>query len=474
MLKIISNEILNDYPELNKKRVDQLLQDEVKKSNKKIVVLDDDPTGVQTVHDISVFTYWDKDSIKEGFKEDGSLFYILTNSRSMTEERTAQVHNDIAQTVAEVADDLEKEYLIISRSDSTLRGHYPLETEVLTENIEKNEGYKIDGEIICPFFEEGGRYTINDIHYVADEEQLIPAAQTEFAKDKTFGYSYSDLKKYVEEKTNGKYNAADVVSISLEDIRALNIDKIVNQLLEVRDYNKVILNAINNTDIKVSVIAIYRAMLQGKHFIFRSGAALVKEIGGISEKPLLTKEEMEQTNSSNGGVVVVGSHTEKTTRQLEHLLELENVESIEFHSDLVVEKEKFQEEIERVVNEIEKLIRNGKTAVTFTNRKLLEVKNDTKEDALKRSVQISDGVQSLVGNLSVTPGFIVAKGGITSSDIGSKALQVKKANVMGQIHPGIPVWETLGESKFPHIPYVIFPGNTGNDYTLKKAVSTLV
>lgn len=474
MKNIINTEKLNEYPELNNKKVEQLLQEEVEQSDKKIVVLDDDPTGVQTVHDISVFTNWDEASIKEGFKEDKPLFYILTNSRSMTEDRTTQVHNDIAQTVSKVANDLEQEYLIISRSDSTLRGHYPLEPEILTENIEKNEGYKIDGEIICPFFEEGGRYTIDDIHYVADGEQLIPAAQTEFAKDKTFGYSHSDLKEYVEEKTAGQYKAKNAVSISLEDIRALNIDKIVNQLLEVENYNKVVLNAITNTDIKVSVIAIYRALAQGKHFIFRSGAALVKEMGGISERPLLTKEEMVQTNANNGGVVVVGSHTEKTTKQLNHLLELENVESIEFNSDLVIEGEKFQEEINRVVNEIEKLIRNGKTAVTFTKRKLLEVENDTKEDALKRSVKISDGVQSLVGKLSVTPGFIVAKGGITSSDIGSKALQVKRANVMGQIQPGIPVWETQNESKFPHIPYVIFPGNTGNDYTLKEAVNILI
>src|SRR3712207_8076540 len=33
--------------------VDELLAEEIAKNNKKIVVLDDDPTGVQTVHDIS-------------------------------------------------------------------------------------------------------------------------------------------------------------------------------------------------------------------------------------------------------------------------------------------------------------------------------------------------------------------------------------------------------------------------------------
>lgn len=473
-METVKNTLKDQFPKLDSELLNKLWQEEVSNLNKQIVVLDDDPTGVQTVHDISVFTNWDKDSIKEGFQENTSLFYILTNSRSMTESETEQTHKEIARTVSDVSKELNRPFLIISRSDSTLRGHFPLETEVLTNEIEKETSIQIDGEIIAPFFEEGHRYTINDVHYVGDGEQLIPAAQTEFAKDKTFGYSHSNLKEYVQEKTNGHFKAEDVISISLEDIRELNIDKIVNQLLEVKDRNKVILNAITNDDIKVSVLAIYKAMEQGKEFIFRSGATLVKELGGIKKRPLLTKGEMIGEASENGGVVVVGSHTSKTTKQLERLLQLENVVPVQFNSDLVIEGDKvFNEEIKKTVSKIEEIISDGKTAVTFTNRKLLSVEDDSREDALKRSVKISDGVQSLVSELTITPSFIVAKGGITSSDIGKKALRVKKANVKGQIQPGIPVWETLSESKFPNIPYIIFPGNTGDEDTLKEVVKIL-
>ena len=98
---------------------------------------------------------------------------------------------------------------------------------------------------------------------------------------------------------------------------------------------------------------------------------------------------------------------------------------------------------------------------------------ETKEEALLRSVKISDGVQALVGSLSVTPAFVVAKGGITSSDVGTKALKVKRADVMGQIKPGIPVWRTGAESRFPGTPYVIFPGNVGEVQTLREAVEVL-
>ena len=46
----------------------------------KKLVLDDDPTGVQTVHDVSVYTDWEEESIRKGFEEKESMFFILTNS----------------------------------------------------------------------------------------------------------------------------------------------------------------------------------------------------------------------------------------------------------------------------------------------------------------------------------------------------------------------------------------------------------
>ena len=49
-----------------------------------------------------------------------------------------------------------------------------------------------------------------------------------------------------------------------------------------------------------------------------------------------------------------------------------------------------------------------------------------------------------------------------------------RSNVLGQIKPGIPVWQTGQESKFPMTPYVIFPGNVGEITTLKEAVEVLM
>ena len=473
-VKRISADILKTFPAVDEAAVEAMLQEEVRKNEKKIVVLDDDPTGVQTVHDISVYTGWDLDSIREGFAEEGKLFYILTNSRGLTVAQTTQVHQDIARRVAEVSRETGKDFILMSRSDSTLRGHYPLEPRLLKDIVEEETGVKIDGEVMCPFFKEGGRFTINDVHYVKYGDELVPAGETEFARDKTFGYKASDIKEYIEEKTGGEFKACDVTSISLEDIRALNIDKIVDQLMQVRDFHKIVVNAVDYVDVKIFCVALYRAMAQGKHFMFRTAAAIVKEIGGISSQPLLTREQMITKETANGGVIVVGSHTEKTTRQLEELKKIPGIVSIEFDSDLVLDDVKFAEETRRVRSLIEETIAGGKTAVAYTRRKLLVIENDTKEEALIRSVKISDAVQSLVGELTVEPSFVIAKGGITSSDVGTKALRVRRANVMGQIRPGIPVWQTRSESKFPNTPYVIFPGNVGEDVTLREAAEILM
>ena len=475
MAEYMTIEVLKQYSPVDERKIGRLLNEEINKSQIKFVVLDDDPTGIQTVHDISVFTDWSKASMIKGFIEENRLFYILTNSRSMTPKQTRQVHEEIARTVEEISRELNQKYVLISRSDSTLRGHYPLETNTLKQVMEKQGDHPVDGEILCFFFKEGGRYTIDNVHYVKDNEMLVPAGETEFSKDKTFGYKSSDLREYVEEKNEGVFKGEDTICISLEMLRNCDYAQIEQKLMTVENFNKVIVNAVDYCDLKVFCTALYRTMEKGKTFLFRSAASLVKVIGGVTDRELLTKNEMITADTNNGGIVVVGSHTNKTTAQLKELLTLDEVTGIEFNSDLVLKGDQvFEDEISRVVSLSEQIIASGKTAVCYTKRRLLTVDNDSKTEALLRSVKISQGVQALVGRLKIVPAFVVAKGGITSSDIGTKALSVKKANVMGQIKPGIPVWQTDEQSKFPKIPYIIFPGNVGETYTLKEAVEELI
>ena len=470
----ISAKVLESFKPIDVAAVDALLAEEIKLNNKKIVVLDDDPTGVQTVHDITVYTDWNKESIRQGFLEKNDLFYVLTNSRGFTAEQTTKAHKEIAAVVDEVAKETGREYIFISRSDSTLRGHFPLETKLLGEAYEKNTGKKIDGEVLCPFFKEGGRFTIGNVHYVKYGDELVPANETEFAKDRTFGYTAATMPGYVEEKTGGEFKADSVTCISLEDIHNMDYDKIQAQLMAVKDFNKIVVNAVDYADVKVFCVALYRAMRAGKVFMFRTAAAIVKVMGGVTDQPLLTRKEMVTSETSNGGVIVVGSHTDKTTKQLECLKTLKEVEFIELDATLVKDEKAFAAEVERCLDLENKCIAAGRTVCCYTTRALITADTGNKEDELRLSVRISDAVQSLVGRLSVIPSFVIAKGGITSSDVGTKALQVTRANVLGQIRPGIPVWQTGDNSRFPGIPYVIFPGNVGDVETLKEAVEILL
>ena len=455
MEKILKTNLFENIPQIDEHIVDEKLQKALASLNKKIVVLDDDPTGVQTVHDVSVYTDWSEETIAAGFAEENPMFFILTNSRAFTADYTAQVHKTIAQRIVAESKKTNKEFIIISRSDSTLRGHYPLETEVLKDTVEANSSIKFDGEVMMPFFKEGGRFTINNIHYVQEGDYLTPAGMTEFAKDKTFSYKSSLLSEYVEEKTHGKFKAADTVCISLADLRALKTDDIAQQLISVKDFNKVVVNAVDYIDVKVFVIALIKAFHAGKNFLFRSAAALTKVIGGVSNKALLSR----------------GSHVKKTTQQFNELQKCSWIKFIEFNHLLVLEPEKLEAELSRIIAETEKCIKNGQTTAVFTGRKRLDVGSE--EESLKVSVKISEAITSIVARLSVQPSFIIAKGGITSSDVGTKGLSVKKATVMGQIKPGIPVWQTGAESKFPYMPYVIFPGNVGTPTTLREIVEEL-
>lgn len=473
--KPISINALNGYPAVDKERLEESLKAERKGFDRKIIVLDDDPTGTQTVHDIPVVTDWKEDTLKEIFSMEEQMVFILTNSRSFSREHTKDVHKEIGEHIASAARESGKDFLVISRGDSTLRGHFPLETEVLRETLEKECGIKFQGEIICPFFKEGGRYTLNNIHYVKEGDSLTPAGQTEFARDKSFSYQSSHLGEYVEEKSAGKYKKEDCIYISLEELRGLKLDQITEKLLKAEDFCKIIVNAVDYEDVEAFCICWIRAMKQGKHFLARSAAALTRVIGGVCEIPLLTKASLVDRDTKNGGLVIVGSHVKKSSDQLASLMESRaELQFIEFNVNCYFTEGNLEGETERVKTMAEETLGKGGSVVVYTSRKLAVPPTEDKDKILALSVEISKALTDVVRRLTLKPRFIVAKGGITSSDVATRGLGIRKAMVMGQIKKGIPVWKTGPESKFPDMPYIIFPGNVGEVTTLREIVEELM
>lgn len=440
---------------------------------KKIVVLDDDPTGSQTVHGLYVYTGWEERDLMEAFSAPEKEFYILTNSRSFSRERVVAETRKIARHIVKASRKTGMDYIIISRSDSTLRGHFPLETQILREELEHLTGKTYDGEILIPFFKEGGRYTIEDVHYVAEDSLLIPAAQTAYAEDKTFGYANSNLRLWIDEKTEHAFPASEVTSIGIAELRSGSFQQVADRLMSVHGFGKVIVNAVDDADLALFSISLAAALSKGKEFLFRTAASFPKVIGGISDRGLLTADELAARQRGSGGLVIVGSHVPKTTEQLRMLEQMQQTVLIEFNQHLITDPEAFVKERRRVQAEIEQNLKSGGTVVVYTRRSRLDLGNGDGGAELALSRKISDAVTGFVENLSVRPNYIIAKGGITSSEIATKALRIKKAFVLGQILEGIPVWMAGDESKFPGLPYVVFPGNVGNQSALLRVISKM-
>ncbi|MCG6929267.1 MAG: hypothetical protein LJE64_01820 [Desulfofustis sp.] len=438
------------------------IQRELKHSSYKVVVLDDDPTGTQTVRDIPVLTRWNVKELEEELTGDIPAFYILTNSRSLTEPRACELAAEIGTNLKAASDSSGVRIVVISRSDSTLRGHFPSEVAANARVLGKDHlPY-----LVLPFFLEGGRYTINDIHYVKEGESLVPAAQTPFARDAAFGFKHSNLRFYIEEKTGGRIKADAVTAVSIDDIRTGGPERVAGIFRSVARGSACFVNAASYRDMEVIVTALIEVEKQGYEFLYRSAASFVRTRIGIDASSGLLPGRDLVSDSDKGGLFVIGSYVPKTTKQVAKLFELTDIEQIEVQVSALLEDDRKEQEIGRVIELAETTIKGGRDAAIFTSRML--VAGSDAESSLKIGQIVSDSLVKIVAGISVQPRYLVAKGGITSSDIATKALGIRKAMVIGQALPGVPAWRCGDETRYPGTTYIVFPGNVGEDDALAQ------
>ena len=463
---IPKSQLLNRLPAEWPQDLRPAIQKQVHADSRKIVVLDDDPTGTQTIHGLPVITEWSVDMLAAELKNDLPAFYILTNSRSYPLPIACQMNAEIGHNLTAAAAQAHCEFVVISRSDSTLRGHFPGEVEALSDALAQN----YDGWIINPFFLEGGRYTIDDVHYVDEGDVLVPAAQTEFAGDRAFGYSKSNLRDWIAEKTGGQIAAKDVATVSIENLRAEGPESVRASLMKLHHGQYGVVNAASYRDLEVFVQGLLAAEARGKTFLFRTAASFVQVRAGIYPRPLLTQSDL-QLSAAGGGLIVVGSFVPRSTGQVNSLLALSDIAQTEINVAALLDDRLCEDEISRVANDTEQTLRQGNDMLIFTSRQLVAGKDS--KSSLQMGQKISQGLISIVQRIQTAPRYILAKGGITSSDIATRALNVKKAIVLGQILPGVPVWQLGAESRFPNLAYIVFPGNVGDDHALIDVVKQL-
>ena len=441
------------------------IQSQVRASGRKVVVLDDDPTGTQTVHNIPVLTEWSVGTLRAELANDLPCFYILTNSRSLPLPGAQAMNAEIARNLREASQQAQRDFVVVSRSDSTLRGHFPGEVDALANALEQN----FDGWLIIPFFLEGGRYTIGNVHYVAEGDKLVPAGETPFARDSAFGYRASNLREWVEEKTGGRVRADQVATISIDDLRIGGPNRVAEKLMMIARGQMCAVNAASYRDVEVFVAGLLIAEAQGKRFLYRTAASFVRVRAGIEPRALLTKSDL-QLPKSGGGLVVVGSYVPKTTAQVEALLAQTKITGVEISVDALLDARR-ENEIARVALSAENAMKQNQDVVIYTSRQLVTV-NDV-EASLTIGQRVSDGLIEILHRINTMPRYLIAKGGITSSDVATKGLNVKRAMIRGQILPGVPVWRLGNESRYPGLDYIVFPGNVGTPNSLAEIIQRM-
>lgn len=442
------------------------IQAKVNASKRKVVVLDDDPTGTQTVHSIPVITDWSVKTLKTQLSNDLPAFYILTNSRSVTLDVAQSINTEIGRNLNEAARQVDCQFVVISRSDSTLRGHFPGEMDALARALERD----FDGWIITPFFPEGGRYTIDGVHYVDEGGWLVPAAETAFAKDSVFGYQSSNLCQWVEEKTGGRIASDDVFTVSINDLRKGGPERVSSILVELQHNSICVVDAVSYRDLEVFILGLLNAEERGKKFLYRTAASFVQVRSGLTPRPLLTVSDLNLPDTG-GGLIIVGSHVPRTCEQLDILLSKTDIIQTEISVEALIDNKLRMGEIERVAQKSDLALKDGKDVVIYTSRQLVTGK-DT-ESNLSIGQNVSKCLINILHKISVTPRYILSKGGITASDVATDALKVKEALVYGQILAGVPVWKLGNESRNPDLVYIVFPGNVGDPGSLVDIINKL-
>ncbi|NER38456.1 MAG: four-carbon acid sugar kinase family protein [Oscillatoria sp. SIO1A7] len=433
----------------------------------KIIVLDDDPTGSQTVHSCLLLMRWDVETLRLGLRDASPIFFILTNTRSLSAEEATAVTREVCQNLKQALEvEGIEDFSIVSRSDSTLRGHYPVETDAIAA-----ETGPFDAHFLTPAFFEGGRITRDSIHYLFINGVETPVHETEFARDSVFGYRYSYLPDYVEEKTNGRIRAPEVERFLLADIRAGSLERLMN----LTGNCCCAVDGESQADLDRFAADILQAASNGKRFLFRSAASLLTSLANLGPQPIPAEDMAQYVREGKPGAIIVGSHVKKTTQQLERLLQESGVVGIEVDVSLLLDS---SGQAEDSINKegqggnrdsllaiaLEKAIEAhaaGKTPVIYTSRQ--ELVFDSVQTRLQFGTAVSTLLMDIVRGLPKDIGFLISKGGITSNDVLSSGLALRTARLLGQILAGCSMVRTPADHpQFPNLPVVLFPGNVGD------------
>jgi uncharacterized protein YgbK (DUF1537 family) len=440
-------------------------------AGRRIAALDDDPTGSQTVHDVSVVTVFEDAEYAAGLAEPGSTCFVLTNTRSLPEDAAVELTTEVAASLFTLGQTLGAPVEVVSRSDSTLRGHVLPEMQAIDAARRRVTGKGFDGVLLVPAYFEAGRFTAGDIHWATVSGQLVPVGASEFAKDATFGYTSSNLRDFVAEKSNGTIAADQVHSITLTDIREGGPDRVADILAAVTGGAWVAVNATDYADLEIVVLGVQQAEERGRSFVYRCGPSFPRALAGIEPQAPLTAAQIWPTGRPSGhGLVVVGSHVGLTSRQVAKAQKRGGLVEAQLDVPTLLDPERRADHVAGISRRVAEALATS-DVLLFTSRTLQ--RGGDADDSLAISRTVSTAVVEVVqAALAAHPAWVVAKGGITSHDVAVRGLGIRRAEVVGQLLPGmISMFRPIEAApEAVSTPYVVFAGNVGDDDTLADVI----
>lgn len=408
------------------------------RDERRVFVLDDDPTGTQTTSDTDVILVPDPSEYRRFVQDDRRGVHVLTNTRAM--ERTAAVSliRSVVCDARAACSEAGAEAAFVLRGDSTLRGHVFAEIDALAAQDAI--------ALLVPALPEAGRVTIGGVHWLISSGRAVPVASTEFSRDPVFGYASETISGWVAEVGSGRTS----LSLPLDRLRLGGPDTVSSALLELDSGSVLVPDAVSDSDLRTIAWGLLDAEAAGRDIVVRAAASFAStRYGGA---PRDAAHELLAPDASV--LVVCGSHTAASTRQLRSLRDLTG-------RDWITVPAGVDEGVESRL--IADLAEHG-IAVLATERT-----RNPDDHRLDDGARVMESLMQIVETVSPHADLVISKGGITSAEVTTKALSVSSARVIGQALAGVPVWRLEADDGRMSL-QVIVPGNVGDDETLVRLV----
>lgn len=455
----------------------------------KIVVIDDDPTGSQTVHGCPLLLRWDAETLAAGLAHPSPLLFVLANTRALAPPAAAGRVREICRALRPalgraVAEGRIGGWLVVSRGDSTLRGHFPLEVDVIAEELGP-----FDATLLVPAFLEGGRTTVDGVHRLDGQ----PVHESPFARDGLFAYGTSHLPDWVEEKSGGRIPASAVDRIDWRELDAGG-PALLRHLARLQHNVCVAVDGASTRQLAALAAAVRSLIAAGgpggeapgdgrpRRFLFQSAASLIQALAALPAQPLAPAAlAFLRRRGGDGplpGLVLVGSHVPLADRQLERLLAAPGCVGVEL---AVAKVQRLLEGPEPAVllasleqawgRRLAEVLAGGHTPVLFTSRGEARCRHAGERRAL--GLALAGLMARLAAGLAPALGYLISKGGITTHTLLADGLDLDHVELQGQLLPGLSlVLAATGSAPGGHpgpLPVLTFPGNLGDEDTLWEA-----